>query len=76
MVDRLLSARDAEKVLGIPAATVRTWFHRRRWTGLYDFGRDQRNHPLFRESDLIALKTRRRTRVDHRRVSVKRSCTR
>lgn len=73
MVDRLLSARDAEKVLGIPAATVRQWFHRRHRTGLWDYGRDQRNHPMFRESDLIALRDRRRPRVDHRRIGMSRS---
>lgn len=59
---RLLSARDAEIVLGIPAATVRSWFRRRERTGLWDFGRDRRNHPLFYEADLLALKRRQRVR--------------
>lgn len=55
---RLLSAMDAEKVLGIPAGTVRSWFSRRRMTGLYDYGRDRRGHPMFREADLVALRDR------------------
>lgn len=62
MEDRLLSAQDAEKVLGIPAATVRSWFRRQRMTGLYDFGRDHRNHPLFRERDLLGLRDKNRAR--------------
>lgn len=53
---RLLSARDAEKVLGIPASTIRTWYARRRTNGLYEFGRDKRNAPLFRATDLTALR--------------------
>lgn len=55
---RLLSARDAEIVLGIPAATVRSWYRRQRMTGLYDFGRDRRNHPLFYEKHLVELRDR------------------
>lgn len=53
---RLLSARDAEKVLGIPSATVRSWYHRRERTGLYAIGLDGNGHPLFYESDLRALR--------------------
>lgn len=52
---RLLSARDAEKVHGISASTIRTWWQRRARTGLWDYGRDRRNAPLFRECDLLAL---------------------
>jgi len=63
---RLLSARDAEKVLGIPAATVRSWWHRRRRNGLYDYGRDKRNNPMFREQDLLALWDGRRLRTERR----------
>lgn len=72
-MDRLLSAADAEKVHGIPAATVRSWYRRRRTTGLYDYGRDQRNHPMFRERDLLALRDRVKPRVDHRSMRVQRS---
>lgn len=60
--DRLFSAKDAEKVLGIPSATVRSWFRRQRMTGLYDYGRDRRNHPMFRERDLIGLRDKNRAR--------------
>lgn len=59
---RLLSARDAEKVLGIPASTIRTWYARRETNGLYEYGRDNRNAPLFRATDLTALRTRRALR--------------
>lgn len=56
MVDRLLSARDAEKLLGMPASTVRTWAGRHRATGLYSAGLDRCGRPLYRESDLIRLR--------------------
>lgn len=64
---RLLSPRDAQKELGIPASTVRTWFQRKQRTGLWDVGRDNRGHPVFYEADLIALKLRRRVRDKHGR---------
>jgi hypothetical protein len=54
--DRPLSARDAERLHGIPASTVRTWYQRRARTGLYPVGRDRRGNPLFRESDLLHLR--------------------
>ena len=57
---RLLSAADAQRVLGIPASTVRSWWRRQRYTGLWDYGRDRRNHPLFDEVDLVALRDRQR----------------
>lgn len=56
-LDRLLSARDAERVLHIPASTVNTWHHRRQQTGLYSRAVDYRRSPLFYESDLIALRS-------------------
>ena len=59
---RLLSAADAERVLGIPASTVRSWWRRRARTQLWDYGRDARNHPLFDELDLVALRDRTRSR--------------
>lgn len=64
---RRLSAQDAQRELGIPAGTVRSWYHRRSFTGLWDIGRDNRNHPLFYEADLLALKLRRRVRDKHGR---------
>lgn len=54
--DRPLSALDAEKVLGIPAATVRSWYYRRDRTGLHAVGLDGKDNPMFYESDLIALR--------------------
>lgn len=63
MVDRLLSARDAEKRLGIPASTIRTWAQRHRATGLYSVGLDSYRRPLYRETDLIRL--RRGQRIRH-----------
>lgn len=59
---RLLSAIEAQKHLGIPASTVRTWHSRQRWTGLYSAGLDRNRRPLFYEADLLALKLRRRVR--------------
>ena len=59
---RLLSAADAQRVLGIPAATVRSWHHRRRHTGLYPIGLDRRHQPLFYEADLLQLRRGRRLR--------------
>lgn len=53
---RMLSAAEANKVLGIPAPTVRTWYHRRERTGLYPVGFDRRGHPRFREDDLLRLR--------------------
>lgn len=64
---RLLSAADAEKVLGIPASTVRSWWRRRAYTGLWDYGRDRRGHPLFDETHLIALRDRRASSGSRRR---------
>jgi hypothetical protein len=55
-LDRLLSARDAERVLHIPASTVNTWHHRRLQTGLFSRAVDTHRSPLFYESDLIALR--------------------
>lgn len=59
---RLLSPVEAQQHLGIPAATVRTWHHRRRRTGLHAAGRDRHGRPLFYEADLLAMKLRKRVR--------------
>ena len=53
--ERLLSARDAEKLLGIAARRVRVWWFRRSQTNLWDYGTDRSGHPLFRSCDLAAL---------------------
>lgn len=52
---RYLSARDAEKILGIPASTVATWYHRKERTQLYPLGHDNNGNPIFYEADLIVL---------------------
>lgn len=59
---RLFTPVEAHKHLGIPASTVRTWHHRRKWTGLYPAALDRYGKPLFYEADLLALKLRRRVR--------------
>lgn len=64
----VLSALDAEKLLGIPAATVRSWWHRKATTGLRSAGVDRRGHNLFRREDLIALRDKRRLKVPIVRV--------
>jgi hypothetical protein len=50
-----MSASDAEKLIGVSASTVRTWYQRKARTGLEpaDFVRGK---PRFRESDLIRLR--------------------
>jgi hypothetical protein len=68
---RLLTAADAEKVLGIPAATVRNWYRHRARTGLLPDGLDRWGKPLFRAEDLKNLRAGRKlrhsdgTRIEH-----------
>jgi transposase len=59
---QLLSAADAQKVLGIPSATVRSWFARKDRTGLYSRGLDRRGNPLFWRQDLEKLRRGERIR--------------
>jgi transposase len=59
---RLLSAAEAERVLGISASTVRTWHARNATTGLYSAGLDSSGRPLFYEADLIAMKRKKQLR--------------
>lgn len=59
----LLSARDAEKLLGIPSTTVRSWHHRRGRTGLQSVGVNRSGHALFHREDLIALRDKHRLKV-------------
>jgi hypothetical protein len=63
MADRLLSAHDAEKVLGIPRATVRSWAHRHAATGLFAVQKDRRGVDIYLESDLLRI--RRGERIRH-----------
>ena len=55
---RLLSAADAEKALGIPAATVRSWARRKR---IWSYGLDARRDPLYDHDDLIRMRSRSRS---------------
>lgn len=67
----MLSAVEAERLLGIPAPTVRTWSHRRERTGLHPAGLDSLRRPLFWEADLLALRLGLSVRDEHgRRVIV------
>lgn len=61
MTDRpygeMVSAREAQRRLGIPAPTVHTWAQRCATTGLYAAGRDRRGN-LYFEADLLVLRGR------------------
>lgn len=48
----LLSAVDAQRYLGINAATVRSWAHRGR---LYSYGLDAHDRPMYDVCDLTEL---------------------
>lgn len=61
---RLLSAAEAEKLLGIPAARVRKWHQLHKVTGLYAYGLDRSRRPLYLESDLRRLNAGKRIRDD------------
>lgn len=52
-VRHLFSAAEAERVLDIPAATVRSWALRKR---IWSFGLDERNRPLYDRDDLVRLR--------------------
>lgn len=58
--ERLLSARDAFRLHGIPRGTINSWHSRREFTGLHAYGLDKHGHPMFRESDLLGLRDRNR----------------
>lgn len=65
---RGLTPAEAQQELGIPAATVRTWHHRRERTGLYPIARvTGKNLPVFWEADLLALRHGLRLRDDEGR---------
>jgi hypothetical protein len=49
----LYTAADAQRELGIPAGTVRSWASRE-W--LYSFGLDRVGRPMYRGQDLIRLR--------------------
>lgn len=60
--DRLLSAAEAERLLGIRANTVSVWRHR---GIIFPMGLDRSRRPLYRESDLLAARDRKLTRDQH-----------
>lgn len=55
----LYSAAQAERELGIAAATVRSWARRQL---IYSYGLDARQHPMYDYEDLMRLRTTRRGR--------------
>lgn len=48
----LYTAAEAQRTFGIPAGTVRAWFHRKR---IYHYGIDERGRPMFDRDDLLRL---------------------
>lgn len=60
-VRHLFTATEAERVLGIPAATVRSWARRKQ---VWPFGLDAAGAPMYDRDDLVRLRERRQTR-DH-----------
>jgi DNA-binding transcriptional MerR regulator len=59
--ERLVSAAEAARLTGIPAGTIRHWAARQR---LFSVGLDKDGRPLYRLSEIKALRaaTRRRRR--------------
>jgi len=59
--ERLVSAAEAERLAKVPAGTVRRWASEQR---LFSVGLDPRSRPLYRLSEVTALRdsTRRRAR--------------
>lgn len=49
----LFTPAEAERQLGIPASTVRSWFRRKR---LWHFGIDEHGRPMFDRDDLVRLR--------------------
>lgn len=49
----LYTAAESERVLGIPAATVRTWAFRKL---IYAYGLDDRDRPMYDRDDLVRLR--------------------
>lgn len=65
-VRHLFGAAEAERILGIPAATIRSWARRRR---IYPYGLDERGRPLFDRDDLLAMRGRTRTCDQHAKAT-------
>src|SRR5690606_12318154 len=60
-VRHLFGAAEAERLFGIPAATIRSWARRKR---IYPYGLDERGRPLLDRDDLLALRDQSRKRRD------------
>lgn len=58
-VRHLYTAAEAERVLRIPAATVRSWARRKR---IHPYGLDAQRNPMYDRDDLVTLRDRSRTR--------------
>lgn len=55
----LFTAAEAEKVLGIPAGTIRSWFSRKH---IWHYGIDKRGRPMFDRDDLLRMAIRSQSR--------------
>lgn len=64
-VRHLYTAAEAERVLRIPAVTIRSWARRKR---IWPYGLDERRQPMYDRDDLVARRDRSRTREQHARA--------
>lgn len=64
-VRHLFTAAEAQRVLGIPAGTIRSWAIDRpaRPQRIWSYGIDEHGHPMYDRDDLI----RERDKAHHRR---------
>lgn len=66
----MFSAAEAERVLRIPAATVRSWARREQ---IHPYGLDDRDRPMYDRDDLVRLRDKGRSSAyneDEDRASV------
>lgn len=63
-VRHLFTAAEAERVLGIPAGTIRSWFSRKH---IWHFGIDPRGRPMFDRDDLLRMYNREQSREQQSR---------
>lgn len=62
----LFTAAEAEKLFGIPAATIRQWRKRR---VIFHYGLSRRGQPMYDRDHLIALRDNRLTGKQRRATS-------
>jgi len=60
-VRHLFGPAEAERVLGIKAATIRSWARRKR---IHAYGLDEAGRPMFDRDELLALRDQSRKRRD------------